>query len=84
VFAGINWGGAFHRIYLIDEHGQVLRQRKVQHDLAGFADLDQLMTDRPDGRIRVAIEPAEGLLVEHLHTPTIMRHATAGPFGGGG
>ncbi|MDT7552283.1 MAG: hypothetical protein QOI16_819 [Pseudonocardiales bacterium] len=68
VFAGIDWGGAFHQVCLIDEHGQVLQQRKVQHDLAGFVELDRLLTGHPDGQIRVAIERAEGLLVEHLHT----------------
>ncbi len=34
VFAGIDWGGSFHQICLIDEHGQVLRQQRVQHDVS--------------------------------------------------
>jgi transposase len=69
VFAGIDWGGAFHQICLIDQHGHVLHQQRVHHDVAGFAELDRLLTDHPTGqRLRVAIERAEGLLVEHLHT----------------
>jgi transposase len=69
VFAGIDWGGAFHQICLLDQHGQVLHQQRVHHDVAGFAELDRLLTDHLTGRrLRVAIERAEGLLVEHLHT----------------
>ena len=67
VFAGIDWGGSFHQICLIDEHGQVLRQQRVQHDTAGLDELDRLLAGGR-ARLRVAIERAEGLLVEHLHT----------------
>jgi transposase len=66
VFAGIDWGGSFHQICLIDHRGQPLRQQRVTHDVAGFAELDRLLALCP-GRPRVAIERAEGLLVEHLH-----------------
>ena len=67
VFAGIDWGGSFHQICLIDEHGQVLRQQRVQHNAAGLDELDRLLAGR-QAQLRVAIERAEGLLVEHLHT----------------
>jgi transposase len=67
VFAGIDWGGSFHQICLIDEHGQVLRQQRVQHNAAGLDELDRLLVGR-QAQLRVAIERAEGLLVEHLHT----------------
>ena len=43
VFAGIDWGGAFHQICLIDQHGQVLHQQRVHHDVGGFAELDPLL-----------------------------------------
>ena len=66
VFAGIDWGGSFHQICLIDEDGKVLRQQRVPHDAAGFDELDRLLTCHR-ARLRVAIERAEGLLVEHLH-----------------
>ncbi|MFE0028828.1 IS110 family transposase [Amycolatopsis sp. NPDC059021] len=68
VFAGIDWGGAFHQVCLIDARGQVLRQQRVHHDIAGFAELDRLLTSAAACGLRVAIERAEGLLVEHLHT----------------
>jgi transposase len=69
VFAGIDWGGAFHQVCLIDEHGQVLHQQRVHHTVAGFTELDQLLAGSPasHGRLRVAMERAEGLLIEHLH-----------------
>lgn len=67
VFAGLDWGGSLHQVCLIDEQGRVLRQQRVQHDIAGFAELDRLLGSCP-GRLRLAIERAEGLLVEHLHT----------------
>lgn len=67
VFVGIDWGGSFHQVCLIDERGQVQLQRRIGHDVAGFDELDRLLTSQR-GRVRVAIERAEGLLVEHLQT----------------
>lgn len=66
VFAGLDWGGSFHQLCLLDGHGQVLRQQRVTHDISGFAELDRLLNSHP-GRLRLAIERAEGLLIEHLH-----------------
>ena len=67
VFAGIDWGGSFHQICLINTHGDVIVQQRVQHDLAGLTELDRLLLIHAPGRLRVAIERADGLLVEHLH-----------------
>lgn len=67
VFAGLDWGGSFHQICVIDGQGQTLRQQRVHHDIAGFAELDRLMDSYRAHRLRVAIERGEGLLVEHLH-----------------
>lgn len=66
VFAGIDWDGSFHQVCLIDARGQVLRQQRVHHDVAGLNELNRLLCQQ-DGWLRVAIERAEGLLVEHLH-----------------
>lgn len=66
VFAGIDWGGSFHQLCLINATGNVLVQRRISHDVAGFADLDTILSQH--GRVLVAIERGEGLLVEHLHT----------------
>ncbi len=64
VFAGIDWGGSFHQLCLIDTTGTVLLQRRIGHDVSGFAELGSILRER--GRLRVAIERGEGLLVEHL------------------
>jgi transposase len=64
-FAGIDWGGTAHQLCLLNPDGTRLLQRKISHNLAGFADLDQVLQSqsRP---VKVAIERAEGILVEHL------------------
>lgn len=67
VFAGLDWGGTFHQLCLLDEHGDTLLQRRISHDVAGFAELDDILSSQP-GQVQIAIERAEGLLVEHLHT----------------
>lgn len=66
VFAGIDWGGSFHQLCLLDATGQVLAQRRIGHDVAGIVQLGQILTAQP-GRLRVAIERSEGILVEQLH-----------------
>nr|WP_296076424.1 transposase [uncultured Actinoplanes sp.] len=50
---------------MIDASGTVL-QRRIRHDVAGLAELD-LNLGAYAGGLRLAIERAEGLLVEHLH-----------------
>ena len=67
VFAGLDWGGSFHQLCLIDSAGTVLLQRRFMHDVAGLAELDLLLGAYAGG-LRLAIERAEGLLVEHLHS----------------
>jgi transposase len=70
VFGGIDWGGAFHQLCLIDATGTVRLQRRITHDVAGLAELDRILGAQTGG-LRVAIERAEGLLVEHLLTRSV-------------
>ena len=65
IFAGVDWGGTQHQLCLIDADGQVLQQRRIPHTVAGVDELCQLLTNQ-HGLVRVAIERAEGLLVERL------------------
>ncbi|MGB3374854.1 MAG: IS110 family transposase [Microbacterium sp.] len=65
MFAGIDWGGTFHQLCLLDADGQTLRQQRVAHTVAGIDELCRLLTGH-EGAVRVAIERAEGLLVERL------------------
>ena len=67
LFAGIDWGGSFHQLCVLDGNGTVLLQQRVDHDVAGLA----LLADRVcgfGGAVLVAIERGEGLLVEFLQT----------------
>lgn len=63
VFAGIDWGGKYHQVCLVDRDGNVLTQQRLSHDVNGFLELDKLLSVPG---IRVAIERGEGLVVEHL------------------
>jgi hypothetical protein len=64
VFAGIDWGGSFHQLCIVDAAGRVMTQRRVAHDVPGLAELDLKLASHTG--IKIAIERAEGLLVEHL------------------
>ena len=66
VFAGIDWGGSFHQLCLLDQSGKVLLQQRIHHDVEGLLGLQRLLASQP-GRLRVAIERADGILVERLH-----------------
>src|SRR5690606_20302128 len=64
-FAGIDWGGDQHQLCVVDRHGDKKREVRVSHDVAGLAQLDGELASF--GReMPVAIERAEGVLVEHL------------------
>src|SRR3954465_1244683 len=67
LFAGIDWGGSFHQLCVLDEQGSVLLQQRIVHDVAGLT----LLTGRLAGfgaALLVTIKRAEGLLVEFLQT----------------
>ncbi len=67
VFVGIDWGGSHHQVCAVDAEGVVLIQRKIEHTVAGFAEIDSLLgAFAASGTVRVSIERAEGILVEHL------------------
>jgi len=68
VFAGIDWGGSFHQLCIVDADGRVVQQRRLPHDVDGLAQLTVLLNSAgaDAGRLRVAIERSEGILVEHL------------------
>lgn len=66
-FGGVDWGGSFHQLCVLDQAGEVVVQQRISHDAGGLA----LLADRLAGLcspVALAIERAEGLLVEFLHT----------------
>jgi hypothetical protein len=67
VFAGVDWGGSFHQLCVLDPQGHLLLQQRIIHDVDGLS----LLAERLNGfglEVFVAIERAEGLLVEFLQT----------------
>jgi transposase len=64
-FAGIDWGGEQHQLCVVDNAGKRLTQQRVDHDVAGLAELQGALRRFGD-RMPIAIERSEGLLVEHL------------------
>lgn len=65
-FAGVDWGGEHHQLCIVDQVGKQVRQLRVRHDVAGLAELDTAMRSTGAGPMAVAVERAEGLLVEYL------------------
>src|SRR5690349_5885067 len=65
VFAGIDWGGDHHQLCIVDASGERLAQLRVSHDVAGLAELGRELGSFGQ-QLPIAVERAEGLLVEHL------------------
>jgi transposase len=65
VFAGVDWGGHEHQLCVVDGSGHKKLERRVTHDVAGLGELVRALAMHGDGG-PVAVERAEGLLVEHL------------------
>src|SRR3954453_18920110 len=64
-FAGIDWGGSEHQLCVLDPVGTRLTQQRLTHDVAGLAALDTALAQHGTA-VPIAVERAEGLLVEHL------------------
>jgi len=65
-FAGIDWGETWHQLCVVDADGVIVLQARYGHDVAGLAGLGKALAGA--GPLAgIAIERAEGLLVEHLH-----------------
>lgn len=65
VFIGVDWGNSQHQLCVVDAAGRVLEQGGFAHDVAGLAGLDHHLS-RYEQVAGIAIERAEGLLVERL------------------
>jgi transposase len=64
-FGGVDWGGSFHQLCLLNGSGTLVMQQRITHDVAGLG----LLAARVAGLgspVLLAIERAEGLLVEFL------------------
>ncbi len=66
-FAGIDWGGSHHQLSIVDAAGTQLVSRRFAHDVAGLTALGTELGRHAED-LPIAIERAEGLLVEHLQS----------------
>ena len=67
VFVGIDWGGTHHQVCALRGDGTTIAVGRWEHTSAGLAGVDGLLEHLAHaGVVRVAIERAEGLLVERL------------------
>lgn len=68
MFAGIDWGGHHHQVAVVTRDGHVVVNRRVVHDRSGLDELRLELAAHSNGGglVPVAIERAEGLLVETL------------------
>jgi len=64
-FAGIDWGGEHHQLCVVDHQGLRLTEQWVSHDVGGLSNLQRELGRHGD-RLPIAVERAEGLLVDHL------------------
>jgi transposase len=74
VFCGVDWAEGHHDVALVDGDGQLLAKERISDDLVGFTRLLELMAsfgDESDGRVPVAIETMQGLLVAALRAANV-------------
>ncbi len=65
VFIGVDWGNSHHQLCVVDAQGRIVDQGRYAHDVTGV----QALHDKLRGHaviVGIAIERAEGLLVESL------------------
>src|SRR5947207_7389454 len=65
VYVGIDWGGYQHQLCAVDGAGARVRDVRLGHDRAGQRALAAELAALGEG-LPVAVERAEGILVEHL------------------
>ncbi len=63
-FAGLDWASRTHAACVVDEHGSVHLQFKIDHDAAGLAELCRRLRDA--AVTAAAIERPSGLIVDAL------------------
>jgi hypothetical protein len=66
MFAGIDWGGKSHQLAVVDDDGRTVTNQAFDHDVAGVAGLVDTLDEHRFELEGVAIERAEGLLVDAI------------------
>jgi transposase len=66
-FVGLDWGERHHQVHALDAGGGTILESRIVHDRDGLEALRTALAGLGEpGRVGVAIERREGLLVEHL------------------
>jgi transposase len=65
IYVGIDWGGYEHQLCAVDGGGRKRRELRLGHDRAGLERLEAELASLGE-RLPVAVERAEGILVERL------------------
>src|SRR3712207_3586696 len=65
IFAGLDWGERAHQLCVVGVHGSRLAELRVDHDVAGLEQLQRALAAF-GASLPIAVERAEGLLVEQL------------------
>ncbi|MPZ54717.1 MAG: IS110 family transposase [Acidimicrobiia bacterium] len=66
MFAGIDWGGKHHQLAVVDDDGRTVSNERFGHDVEGVTELISVLDGHRSSLEGVAIERADGLLVEAL------------------
>lgn len=65
VYCGIDWGEHQHDVAVVDARGELVAKRRIGDDIAGFAELCELLYRlcSDPARVHVALETDRGLMV---------------------
>jgi transposase len=68
IFVGIDWSEDHHDIAILDEGGGELAAKRIEHGVAGVAELHELVAAHAEdpGDVKVGIETDRGLIVQAL------------------
>jgi transposase len=68
IFVGVDWSEDHHDIAILDEGGRELAAKRIEHGVAGVAQLHELVAANAEdpGDVKVGIETDRGLIVQAL------------------
>jgi predicted NBD/HSP70 family sugar kinase len=69
LFVGIDWATEAHQICIVNDRGEIIEERTIQHSgpaVAEFIDWLLRLSEGEGDRIRIGIEVPRGALVETL------------------
>ena len=77
MFAGIDWGGRSHQLAIVDNDGRTVSNQAFGHNVGGVARLVETLEEHRSNVEGVAIERADGLLVDTLQEAGLAVYAVS-------